>query len=280
VSQRYITPQFFSAMGIPFLRGRDFDEGDAAGNRRIAIVSESFAQRYWPGGDALDKAFLFNDTIMTVVGVVGDIKVRGLERESEPQLYMPTSLAPESPMTFYDPKDLVIRANGSTKSLIPAIRGIIRGVDPDQPVSDVQTLSELMDQQTAARAAQVRALLVLACVAVLLAGFGIYGLLAFMVAQQRQEIAVRLALGAEPGRIARGVMWNGMSIVLIGLIPGLFVAFAAGQSMSSLLFGVQPRDPIIVVATVVLCVFVSITGALLPALRSVRVSPMSVMRSE
>jgi ABC-type antimicrobial peptide transport system permease subunit len=214
------------------------------------------------------------------VGVVGDVKVRGLERTSEPQMYMPTTLSPAGALTFFDPKDLVIRASGSLTALIPSVRSIIHAADPEQPISDVMPLTEVLDQQTASRAAQVRALLALALIAVLLAGLGIHGVLAYTVTQQRLDIAVRLALGAEPGRIARGVVWNGLSIVLMGMIPGLFLAFTAGRSMSSLLFGVQPHDPVVIAVTIGLCLFMSLTGALLPAFRSVRVSPMSVMRSE
>jgi ABC-type antimicrobial peptide transport system permease subunit len=160
------------------------------------------------------------------------------------------------------------------------VREIIRRADPDQPISDVMTLDEVLALQTASRAAQARVLFALAAVALLLAGLGIYGLLSYSVAQKRREIGVRLALGAEPGRIARGIVWDGLSIVLLGMIPGLFAAWAAGRSMNALLFGVQPADPATIVTTVGLCICMALLGALVPALRAVRVSPMSVMRSE
>ena len=280
VSRRYVTPQYFSALGVPLLKGRDLEEADAAGQRRVAVVSESFVKRYWPNEDAIGKGFLFQDSLATVVGVVGDLKVRGLERASEPQMYFPTTLAPAGALTFYDPKDLVIRASGSPLDLLPAVRAIIGSVDPEQPISDVMTLSDVLEQQTAPRAAQVRILFALAALALLLAGLGIYGLLAYTVTQQRQEIGVRLALGAEPGRIARAILWSGMVVVLVGMLPGLAVAFAAGRSMSSLLFGVAPADPATMLAAAGLCIVMSVSGALVPALRAVRVSPLSVMRAE
>jgi hypothetical protein len=280
VSRRFVTPQYFSAMGIPLQRGRDFQDADATDGRRVAVVSESFIQRYWPDQDPIGKTFQYVDSLWSVVGVVGDVKVRGLERTSEPQMYLPSSKVPESPLTAFDPKDLVIRTTGAETAILPAVRQIVRRIDPDQPISDVMTAADLLALQTAPRRAQVNVLVALAAVALLLAGLGIYGLLAYTVAERRNEIGLRLALGAEPARIARGVVWDGVSIVLLGLIPGLLIALWAARSLTPLLFGGQPDDPSILIVTAALCVVVSIAGALVPALRAVRVSPMSVMRSD
>jgi hypothetical protein len=280
VSRRFVTPQLFSALGIPLLAGRDFQDADAGERGYVAVVSESFARRYWPGEDPIGRTFLYQDSARTVIGVVGDIKVRGLERTSEPQMYLPSSHVFASPMTFYDPKDLVIRTTGREAALLPAVREIVRAVDPDQTIADVRTLSELLATQTGPRRAQVRVLGALAAVALLLAGVGVYGTLAYTVAQQRQEIAVRLALGAEPGRVARRVVAVGAAIVMAGMIPGLIAAFAAARSLSALLFGVPPLDPATILVTVGLCIVMALTGALVPAIRAVRVSPMSVMRAE
>jgi putative ABC transport system permease protein len=194
---------------------------------------------------------------------------------------VPSSLVPDGPLSAYDPKDLVIRTSGGPPTaLLPAVREIIRAADPEQPISDVMTLDDLLATQTAPRAAQLKVLGALAGLALLLAGLGIYGLLAYTVTQQRQEIAVRLALGAEPGRIARRVVRNGVAIVMLGIVPGLFLALAAARSISALLFGVPPTDPATIFVTVGLCICMSIAGALVPAVRAVRVSPMSVMRAE
>ena len=276
VSRRYVSSQFFSALGIPLVAGRDFEEGDADNRRKVAVVSESFVQRYWPEGDPLGKSFLFFDSLHTVVGVVGDIKVRGLERTSEPQLYLPTTRI----SGLHEPKELAIRVTGEPMALLPAIREIVRKADPDQPISDVTTLADILALQTASRAAQVKVLLALAMVAVLLAGLGIYGVLAYAVTQRRGEIGVRLALGAEPRQIARRVVWDGLSIVLLALLPGLMLGLFAARFLNPLLFGVAPNDPTTIAGAIGLCLGMSIIGAVVPALRAVRVSPMSVMRTE
>jgi predicted permease len=278
VSRRYVTPQFFSTLGIPLIAGRDLEDADGQG-ARVAVVSRSFADRYWPRQDPLGRTFLFQNEPRTVVGVVGDIRVRGLERSSEPQMYVPSMHVNDSFLTIYDPKDLVIRASGPLTTLLPAVRDIIRRVDPDQPISDVMTLADLLAQQTAPRRAQVRVLAALAALALLLAGLGIHGLLAYTVAQQRHDIAVRLALGAAPARMARRVVRDAMMIMLIGIIPGLLLALAAASSMRAMLFGVPPLDPATFALAVAVCAIMAITGAWLPARRAVRISPMSVMRS-
>ena len=278
VSRRYITPQYLTALGVPLIAGRDLEDADQT--RRVAVVSQSFAERYWPGEDPLGKSFLFQDSTRVVVGVAGDVVVRGLERTSEPQMYLPSSHFGDSPLAFHDAKTLVIRTSGAPYDLLPAVRDIVRRVDPDQPISDVMTLSELLAIQTADRRAQVRVLAALAFVALLLAGVGIHGLLAYTVAQRRHDIAVRLALGAEPARIARLVVRDGMTLVLLGVVPGLFIALAAAGSLRALLFGVSTVDPPTLLVTLAICLAMSITGASLPALRAVRVNPMSVMRGE
>jgi ABC-type antimicrobial peptide transport system permease subunit len=195
-------------------------------------------------------------------------------------MYLPASGVPEGFISAYDLKDLVIRASVPPTSLLPAVRGVIRDVDPEQPISDVRTLSELLASQTAPRRAQVRVLAALAVVALLLAGVGIHGLLAFTVAQRQREIGVRLALGAEPAGIARRVAWDGVRLVLIGAVPGLLVAYWAAHSIRSMLFGVPRADPATIGVAVGLCVFTALIGASVPALRAVRVSPLTVIQAE
>jgi ABC-type antimicrobial peptide transport system permease subunit len=159
-----------------------------------AVVSQSFAQRYWPGQSAVGRHFKFAFFDRTIVGVVGNIRVRGLERSSEPQVYLSYQQQPDDSFVFYVPKDLVIRASGDPLLLVPAVRRIIRDADPQQPVSNVRTLDEIVAADTAPRSVQVRIIGVFAALALLLAGIGIHGLLSFTVSARSPEFAVRVAL--------------------------------------------------------------------------------------
>ena len=280
VSHRWVTPQYFRSMGIPLHRGRDVDDADTRDRAWVAVVSASFAERYWPGQDPIGKTFRHRGAVRTVVGVAGDIKVRGLERTSEPQIYLPATQVPESFPGVFDPKDLVIRHSGRADALVPAIREIVRGIDPDQPISDVRTLEDVLAGDTATRRAQLQILSVLAAVAVLLAGVGIYGLLAYTVAQRSQEIGVRLALGAQPSSVGRMILTDGLRLALLGIVPGVLGAYAAARGMSALLFGVSPADPLTFAVGVGLAALMTVAGSSIPAWRAVRVSPMAVLRTD
>jgi predicted permease len=280
VSHRWVTPQYFRTMGIPLRRGRDVEDADTRDRAWSAVVSASFAERYWPGQDPLGKTFRHRDQTRTVVGVVGDVRTRGLERNSEPQIYLPAPQITDDVPIILDPKDLVISHAGEGDALVAAVRQIVREVDPEQPISDVRTMEDVLAADTATRRAQFQVLGVLAAVAVLLAAVGIYGLLAYTVSQRSQEIGVRLALGADPARVGRMILADGMRMAVIGIVPGVLGAYAAARGMSALLFGVAPSDPATFAAAVALALLMTFAGSLVPALRAVRVSPMSVLRAE
>jgi predicted permease len=281
VGIRFVSSQFFGALRIPLRRGRDLDDTDRPGRPLVAVVSESFVQRYWPKTDPIGKTFEIRSQTRTVVGVVGDIKVRGLERTNEPQVYIPARQPPDSGLGgLYVPKDLVIRAPRQGLALIPAVREIVRQVDPGQPLSDVRMMSDVIGGQTATRTAQLRILGALAILALLLAGVGIHGLLAFTVAQRGREIGVRLALGAKPSLVARMIVSEAARMAIIGVVPGILGAYAAARAMSALLFGVRPDDPLTISAAAGLCLATAVMGALRPALRAARVDPMSALRAE
>jgi predicted permease len=280
VSHRWITPQYLETMGIPLHAGRDVEDGDTRDRAWVAIVSRSFVERYWPGQDPIGKSFRHRGRDRTVVGVAGDVRVRGLERNSEPQMYLPAEQAPDGFPAIFDPKDLVIRHSGRGDALVAAIRQIVREADPEQPISDVRSMDEVLAGDTATRRAQLQVLGLLAAVAVLLSGVGIYGLLAYTVSQRSQEIGVRLALGAEPARVGRMVFADGMRLALVGVVPGVLGGYAVARGISALLFGVAPSDPATFATAVGVSLLVAFAGSVVPALRAVRVSPMSVLRSE
>jgi putative ABC transport system permease protein len=279
-SHRWVTPQYFKTMGIPLRRGRDVEEADTQNRAWVAVVSESFAERYWPGQDPIGRTFGHRGQTRTVVGVVGNVRVRGLERNSEPQMYLPAEQIADASPAQFDPQDLVIRHSGPREALVSALRRIVHAADAEQPISNVRTMEEVVAGETATRRAQLEVLGVLAGVAALLAGVGLYGLLAYTVSQRSHEIGVRLALGAHPARVGRMVFADGMRLAVIGIVPGLAGAYAAARGMNTLLFGLPSNDPATFAAATGLILLVAIAGSAVPALRAVRVSPMSVLRAE
>jgi len=281
VSFRLISADFFDALKIPLRMGRDLEDNDTPERQLVAVVSESFVEHYWPGQDPIGRTFEIRDQNRTVVGVVADIKVRGLERTNEPQVYIPARQPPEDGLGgLYVPKDLVIRAPSQGLALLPAVREIVRRVDVEQPVSSVRMMSDVVEGQTETRTAQLRVLGALALLALLLAGVGIHGLLAFTVAQRGREIGVRLALGAQPSLVARMVVSEAARLTILGIVPGLIGAWVAARAMRALLFGVPPEDPLTIAAAAALCLTTAVLGALRPALRAARVNPISALKAD
>jgi len=279
-SMRFVTPGFFETLGIPLQMGRDVAESDRVDSQFVAVVSRSFVRRYWPDENPLGRHFQFSFHDRTVVGVVGDIRVRGLERTSEPQVYLPSQQMPDGEVVFYAPQNLVIRSSGAPAMLVPSIRQIVQSADREEPISGVRTLVEIVEEQTASRSLQLRLLGAFAAIAFLLAAVGIHGLLSFAVSQRSQEIGVRIALGAQSGDILTMVLRQGMLLSAAGLLSGVALAYAAGHAMQSLLAGVKPADTVTFASAVGLCMAMSLVGSLLPALRAVRVDPLAVIRSE
>ena len=280
VSMRYATPGFFSTLEIPLVLGRDISESDTVDRQFVAVVSQSFARRYWPDQNPLGRHFqlAFHDRM--VVGVVGDVRVRGLEGPSEPQTYLSYQQAADGAWVFYAPRNLAVRSAGTPGSLAPAMRRIIQSADRDQPISDVQTLEQIVELKTAARTVQVRVLGAFAAIAFLLAAIGIHGLLSFAVSQRNREIGVRMALGAASGDILRMVLRQGVWVALAGVLPGLALAYVAARLMQALLAGIQPGDLPTFLSAAGLCLVMTLVGSFLPALRAVRIDPMTAIRTE
>jgi hypothetical protein len=258
----------------------------------VAVVSESFVTRYWPGQNPIGRRFrmgllgggaISGDGVFlprTVVGVVGDVKVRGLERRSEPQVYLPYLQHPDNAMLFYVPQDLAVRHDGDRGAIVAALRRAIARADPTQPVADVRSLEAIVDAQSAPRRVQVRVLAGFAALAVLLAGVGVHGLLSFVVASRSREIGVRRALGARTADIMDLVVRHGLWLAGAGVGLGLALAWAAGRSLEALLAGVSPRDAVTFSTAALVVVAAALAGSLAPAWRAARVDPLRVIRSE
>jgi len=278
-SIRYVTPRFFDTLGTPLLKGRDVSAADTLNAPFVAVVSESFAQRHYPGQDPIGRQFAIAFSARAIVGVVGDIKVRGLERESEPQVYMPVTQQ-RSQLFFYAPKDLVIKTSVPATTLAAAVRSIVAEAEPDLPITAVQTMDQIVDADSAPRVVQLRVLGGFAAVAILLAAIGIHGLLAFTVASRAREIGVRIALGARTSDILGMVLGRSAVLAVIGVTLGAAVAYAAGKSLQAILFGVNPGDASVFALAVGVALLMTTAGSLIPAWRAIRVDPMTATRAD
>jgi putative ABC transport system permease protein len=279
-SLRFATPAFFATMGIALRAGRDIAETDTAKMPFVVVVSESLARRYWPRESALGHRLkvAFNDR--EIVGVVADVRVRGLEQSSEPQVYLSYQQVEDRSIIGYVPKDLVIRVTSRPAALLPGIRAAVAKADPQLPISEVRMLSDIVDADTAPRQVQLRVLGGFAALAFLLAGIGIHGLLAFTVSQRAREIGVRMALGAQAGSILRMIIGQGALLAAAGALLGAGLAYSAGRAMQVLLAGVSPADIPTFAAAIVLSLAMTLLGSILPALRAARLDPAIVMRAE
>jgi predicted permease len=279
-SLRYATPGYFQTMGIPILRGRDISEADTAATRYAAVISASFAREYWPHEDPLGRQFDFGGSTRTVVGVVGNVRVRGLERESEPQVYLSYQQVSDGFLVWYAPKDLVIQSSLTSEQLLPAVRRIIAQADSQQPISDVATLQQIVEEDTAPRRVQVRVLAGFALIAIFLAGIGIHGLLSFTVSSRAQEFGVRIALGARTSNILGMVLRESGVLAFVGAVTGVGLGYLAGRALQSLLVGIDPGDLATYACGAALVICMTLAGSFVPALRAVRVDPMQAMRTE
>jgi predicted permease len=277
---RYVTPGFFQAMGTPIRRGRDIIAADTRDRPFVAVVSESFARRYWPNQDPIGRRFTFASAEREIVGVVPDMRFRGLERESEPQVYLASPQVADGAGGFYAPRALAIRTRGDAAALAPMVRQVIRRLDSRMPITEVRTLRTLVELETESRAVLVRVIAAFAAIAFLLAAVGLHGVLSYAVSQRTQEIGVRMALGAESRDILSMVLRRSAVLMAAGAVPGLLLAWISGRSMSALLAGLSPIDIPTLAASLALVVLMTIVGSLVPTRRALRVDPITALRSE
>jgi putative ABC transport system permease protein len=264
-------------------QGRYFDNRDNGQSMPVAIINETMARQYWPGENALGRRFKVGDPDsdvpwMEIVGIVGDVRQMGLDEPVKAEMYLPYQQITHNP--WFIPRDLAIRTTGDTSNLVSAVRQAIREVDPDQPVSNVATMAEVLGTEAAQRRMGMIMLVGFAGLALLLASLGIYGVLAYFVTQHTNEIGVRQALGATPRNILFLVLRKGMTLTLLGVVIGLGASFALTRLMSSLLFGVNASDPLTFVTVPLLLALVALVACLVPALRATKIDPLVALRYE
>ncbi|MGH7670146.1 MAG: ABC transporter permease [Gemmatimonadaceae bacterium] len=275
---RSVTPEFFSAMGIPVTRGRVFTSSDAWNGPPIVVVSRTLAERLWPGQSAVGKRLFWggtNGSPRTVVGVVGDVRDVAPQTESEPMLYVPYSQLPMPAMTL-----LVRTSGGDPAALAASVREAIQTLDPVLPVADVHPLARNRRDAMAAPKFNLILMTGFAALALLLAASGISAVMAFNVAQRRREIGIRLALGAAPMGIVRAFVGSTMRLTVLGIVLGLAGAWVATRAMGGLLFQVAPTDPLTFAVVPALLAVVALLASYLPARRASGVVPMEVLRRE
>jgi putative ABC transport system permease protein len=269
-----IAPDFFRVLQVPLLRGRFFSDRDTADGPLVAIINETTAKTHWPDEDPLGKRFTFGgDRWMTVVGIVADTRRAGVDRPVLTESYQPYTQDPRS-MT------VLVRTAGEPAAIAPAVRAVVRELDPDQPLARVAPLEELIDSQTAARRFNTWLLGAFGAAAMTLTAIGLYSLLAYLVALRRHEMAVRLAIGGSPRHVLRLIARHVAWVVGIGMSLGLAGALTAARSMRGLLFGIEPWDPLSQTATIVALGLVAVAAAWIPTRRAMRVDPAIVLRTE
>ncbi|MEJ7710096.1 MAG: ABC transporter permease [Pyrinomonadaceae bacterium] len=264
-NHRQVSQNYLKAMGIPLKQGRYFDASDSAGSMPVAIINETMARQYWANESVVGKRYKIGDPDsdrpwLTIVGVVGDIKQMGAEVAAKAEMYMPyQQINYES---WFAPRDLVIRTAVEPESIVAAVRGEIHAVDPDQPVSNIRTMADILGGEVAQRRLGIKLLTTFAALALLLSSLGIYGVLSYFVLQHTSEIGARLALGAQQRDILALVLKKGMRLTLFGIAAGLIASFIATRLIASLLFGVSATDPLTFILVSALLSRGSATGLL------------------
>jgi predicted permease len=276
---REVTPGYLEVLGATVKEGRRLEESDREGGTLALVVNEFLAKRHWPGKSAVGKRIRFGgekEPWWTVVGVVRDIRERGFLYEMKPAVYLPVTQV-KKPDAY---SMLVVRTSNDPASTVKMVEGAVWSVDPQQPVSYVRTMDQLMDTDVADRTRPMILLGVFAGLALALACIGVYGVLAYAVAQRTREIGVRMALGAKPTDVTRMILERGMKLSAIGLLAGGALAAGLAVLLRSLLFGVTLVAPGIYAGTAATLVLVALLACAIPAHRAARVDPVVALRNE
>lgn len=274
---RVVAGDYFRTLDIPLLRGRTFETGDDETAAPTFLVNQELADRFYPGEDPLGKPIAIpwgDDIVGRIVGIVGSVRENGLTEEPSPAIYRAYAQMP------FPQVAVVMRSDGEPLALADAAASVVRELDPDQPIAQVRTMEQVVAETVARPRFNLYLLAGFAGTALLLAAIGLYGIISFSVAQRRQEIALRVALGARRGTVLRQVVGEGMGLMLLGLLLGLGAALLATRVMASLLFGVAATDPPTLAATAAFLLAVALVACWLPARRALRVSPMAALRVE
>jgi putative ABC transport system permease protein len=275
-----ISPRYFDTMTIPLLSGRGLTDQDTATTPTVAVISEAMARRFWPNEDPIGKRIAIgrirsDRDWVNIVGMVKDVRQFELSADPKPQMYLSYRQ-----VGFFAAEDLVVKTDVEPASIAATVRNAVWEIDKDQPVSNIQTMEEILADSIARQRFSMLLLGIFAGVAMVLAGVGIYGVMSYAVAQRTHEIGIRMALGAQTGAVLKLAMGHGLMLVMIGIVIGLIAAFALTRLMSTLLFGVTATDPMTFTIISILLISVAAIASYIPARRATKVDPIIALRYE
>jgi len=281
-----VTPGYMSLFKTPVLRGRDFTENDKAGAPNVVLINEALARKCWPNEDPVGQQIKdANETggVESIIGIVADSHNSGLGRPADPMLIVPIPQVTDTYNAAYaniQPLFWVVRTQGDPHGFIPAITEQLRIASAGFPVGHIRTMDEVMGRSTARQSFNMLLLTIFGAVALVLSAIGIYGLMAYSVAQRTQEMGIRMALGADRANIRKLVVWHGMRLALIGVVLGIAASFGLTRLIATFLFGVEPWDPAVFIAVPLILAAVALLAVWLPATRASKVDPMQALRAE
>jgi predicted permease len=288
---RSVTPQYFRVLSIPLLRGRAFEDRDAAGSVPVVIVNGSFAKKYFPGADAIGQRMVFakglgpefEDPTRQIVGVVGDTKDNGLDADPPPTVYVPVAQVPDGITRLGNsviPPRWIIRTSAPLASLTAVVQREFLAADAQLPVAQVRSMEDLLTHSIARQNFNMLLLTIFGAIALLLAAVGVYGIMSYSVEQATHDISVRLALGADRRDILSLVVGQGMKLAGAGLLVGAIAAFGASRLLAKMLYGVKTSDPRTYGIVIAVLGSIALLACYLPARRAMRVDPVNALKQD
>ena len=288
---RAVSAHYFQVFRVPLLRGRAFDERDTGKSARVVVINDAMAKKYWPKEDPVGRQIeigkglgpQFEEPGRQIVGIVGNVREAGLSGEEQPVMYVPNGQVTDSLTQLANrvlPLSWAVRTSVPPGTMTAAIQREFLAVDPLMPVSRVRTMEQVMAESTARQNFNAVLLTIFAGIALLLAAIGIYGLMSYVVEQRTQEIGIRMALGAERGRMLALIVRQGMTVAVIGVALGLGAAFGLARLLSKLLFGVKANDPVTFASVAAILTIVAFIATYIPAWRATRIDPVIALRYE
>ena len=271
-----VSGSFFKAMGIPVLQGRTFDERDDAKAAPVAIANVTLARTYWPSATAVGKRVRFDPQSpwITIVGVVGDVRQYGLDKDPPPILYIPYA---QFPVPF---TNVVVRSMAAPGTVAGILRNAVAALDPDLPADEITTLQTVLDRSVDEPRFRATLLGAFAVTALLLAAVGVYGLVSQSVTERTREIGIRIALGAQPRQVLGALVREGLVLALAGIGLGLIGALLAVRVIASFLYGIGASDPMTLGSVALLLLLVALAASYIPSRRALRVDPMAALRAD